>query len=100
MIQGPTRDHTEIRRWALARNATPVEITPGIFDSEPAVIKFVFGPEPIRQNGIQSISWESFFATFDLLGLALVYDGDQHYELLQTKETHEARFEGKPGLPA
>ena len=95
-IQGPTRDHKEIRRWAAARQAFPVEVSPRVFDSEPAILKFVFGPEARRQEGIFEISWDSFFATFDLLGLSLVYDNDSHYELLRVEEKPDPRFDGRP----
>ena len=96
MPMKPVTDHKEILRWAKARNAVPVEVVPRAFDSEPAILRFVFGEAPKDQTELREISWESFFAQFDLLGLALVFEGDRQYELVQIEEKSAYRFEGKP----
>ncbi len=93
---GPTTDHEEIKRWASARGAVPVEVQPRKFDSEPAILRFLFG-DPTKFSGeLKPITWEQFFALFDLMGLSLVYDGDHRYELLQIEARSSFRFEGKP----
>lgn len=94
---GPTTNHDEIRRWAAATNAAPAEVLPYFFDSEPAILRFVFGPVPVAegQPAWRAISWESFFAQFDLMGLALVYDGARpDYELLQRESESAYRNPG------
>jgi hypothetical protein len=77
-------DHNEIRRWAVAHDAHPAEVIPYTHDSEPAILRFVFGsPEDFKDHPeFRLISWEHFFATFELLGLTLRPRGDQMYELL------------------
>ena len=70
----PTRDHAEIRRWAARHNAMPAEIMPLVFDSLPARLHFLVGDAKIGTPELRPISWESFFAQFDLLGLAFAYD--------------------------
>jgi hypothetical protein len=82
----PTQDHDAIRAWAKAHNAIPAEISPYAFDSEPAILRFVMGEFPKDQPELREISWESFFAQFDLLGLSLVYDGDSQYELVYVQK--------------
>ena len=70
----PTRDHKEIRRWAAKHNAVPAESTPITFDSEPTMLHFLMGAAKEGTPELHPISWESFFAKFDLLRLALAYD--------------------------
>ena len=95
-MQTPTTDHDEIRRWAADREAVPAERRPRKFDGEPAVLTFVFGQTTEVMEDVEEISWDHFFALFDLMGLSLVYDGDNVYELLQIEERSPYRFEGKP----
>ena len=92
---GPTTDHAEIRRWADAQRAVPMEIQQNVFDSEPARLHFVFGRPGVDRKDLKAISWEHFFAVFDLLGLALVYDETPQFEFLQVDERSTYRFEGK-----
>ncbi len=101
-MRGPTTDHAEIRQWAQSRNAAPIEVSPYVFDSQPAILKFMFGEVPKDQPELRLITWETFFAQFDLLGLALVYEegspGKAHiqYELLQIESKSPYRFQDKP----
>lgn len=73
-----------------------MEIQQHVFDSEPARLHFVFGKTAVSPKELKSISWEQFFAVFDLLGLALVYDESPRFEFLQVEERSVYRFEGKP----
>lgn len=82
----PTQDHADIRRWAAKHNAKPAEISPFTFDSEPAVLRFFFGDLPANQPEIREISWENFFAQFDLMGLSLAHSGDSQYELVYVEK--------------
>ena len=95
-MRGPTTEHGEIRRWAEETGASPVELSQQTFDCKPTMLSFIFGDA--GDENIRPISWESFFASFDLLGLALVYDGPDptRYELRQIEERSAYRFEGKP----
>ena len=93
-MKGPTRDHEEIRRWAAAHNAVPVEVSPYAFDSQPAILRFVLGKLPEDTPELREITWASFFAQFDLLGLSFVYDGDSQYELVYLEKKPEVHAEG------
>jgi len=95
---GPTTDHEEIRQWATARKAIPVEIKPYHFNGDPAIIGFVFSPAVGEQPEFSLITWESFFAQFDLLGLAFAYDEDSPdlYEILH--DEIESQSGGAPGV--
>jgi hypothetical protein len=96
MQRKPITDHDEIRRWATVTQAIPVEVNPRKFDGQPAILRFVFGEVPKGQHEMREISWDSFFAQFDLLGLALVFNEDRQYELVQIEERSAYRFQGKP----
>lgn len=81
-MRGPTRDHDEIRQWALAHDAVPAQVGPHFHDSEPTKLQFLFGPAKQGTDELHPISWEQFFALFEMLGLAMVYDNRPSYELL------------------
>ncbi len=73
----PTRDHAKIRNWARRHDAAPAEIKPFVFDGEPSILYFLFGASKAGTDEIRPISWEDFFAKFDLLELAMAWDEDQ-----------------------
>ena len=64
---GPTTNHDEIRRWAKLQSAIPCEILPYVHDSEPAVLRFAFDAAPEDQTEIKPITWDQFFALFDVM---------------------------------
>ena len=71
----PTRDHDSIRQWAERYGARPAEIRQGKHDGEPAILYFLFGKLALTGTPeLHPISWESFFAQFDLLGLSMAFD--------------------------
>lgn len=70
----PTQDHDEIRKWAARHHAVPVQMKPLKFDGEPALLHFLIGKTAKGTPELELIAWESFFAQFDLLRLALAYD--------------------------
>ena len=82
-MRGPTCDHGEILAWAQRHLALPAEIVPRKFDSEPSILHFLFGNERGGTDEIRPISWEDFFARFDLMGLKFVYDDSPYFEILQ-----------------
>ncbi len=84
-MSGPTADHKEIQGWATRHNAHPAQKKPLTFDSEPALLHFVFGKD-LETEEIRSITWDSFFAQFDLMGLQLVFDETPDFELLQIEK--------------
>ena len=87
-MKGPTTNHEEIRCWAEARSAVPVEVLPRTVDSEPALLRLMIAAQAEDQSGVQIISWEEFFLKFDALGLTFVYADDStgHNEILQIEE--------------
>ena len=80
---GPTTDHDVIRRWAAVNGAIPVEIGTILHDGEPIQIGFVLTKGRKPEPEFKPISWEGFFALFDLMHLSFVHK-DNSYELLQT----------------
>ena len=83
----PTRNQKIIRQWALDHDAVPAEITPLKFDSAPAILTFLMGKAKGGTPEIHVISWDSFFAQFDLLGLAFAFDVNSHqFNLVQIEK--------------
>ena len=80
---GPTSNHDEITKWAVKNGAVPAEIVPRAFDSEPAILHFIFGNAKDGTPEIVPISWASFFAQFDLMGLVMVFDDSPTFQILQ-----------------
>ena len=72
----PTRDHRKIREWATRQGAVPAEIKPLKYDGEPTILYFLFGAAAAGTADLHPITWEDFFARFDLLGLSVAYDED------------------------
>lgn len=71
----PTKDHDIIQMWAERYNAVPAERLPTRVDSEPAILTFLVGKDSAEPQ-VVAISWETFFAKFDLLDLSFAYDDD------------------------
>lgn len=69
----PTRDHDEILNWAQRYGATPAQIHPLKFDGQPAILYFLIGNVSGTAD-LHPITWDSFFAQFDLLELSFAYD--------------------------
>jgi hypothetical protein len=85
-ILGPTTDHLEIRHWAESHKAVPTELLPQTLDHIPAVLRLMFPQMAADRKDIRILTWEEFFAKFDLLGLTFIYDtaiSSGYNELLQ-----------------
>ncbi len=87
-IIGPTIDHVEIRSWANRNSIVPTELFPHRVDHEPALLQLMPASLARQRKDLRLISWEEFFARFDLLGLAFIYDDEAsgYNELLQRDE--------------
>ena len=70
----PTRDHDQIQQWAERHEALPAQVRQLKFDGEPAVLTFVFGDPDVAKPDIYALTWEMFFAQFDLLQLSIAWD--------------------------
>ncbi len=73
-MSSPTRDHREIRAWAQKQGIVPVEVMPERVDHEPGRLSLVPAASLTAEIKDALITWEDFFAKFDLMGLACVYD--------------------------
>ena len=83
----PTRDHKQIRQWANRHNATPAEIKRLKYDGEPAILTFVIGNPDAAEPDVYPISWESFFAQFDLLMLSVAFDeGAPRFDIVRVEK--------------
>lgn len=69
-----TKDHDEIRRWALARGAVPSEVASTHDRNESGILRFYFPGAPREKDGnLREISWDTFFEKFDENDLELIY---------------------------
>jgi len=74
-----TRDHDVIKRWAAERQANPA--TGEATGSGPATVSVKDGGAGVRFNFpaagmFRPISWDEWFANFDLHGCAFVFEND------------------------
>lgn len=72
----PTQDHDLIRSWGARVHAVPAEVLPALIDGEPTQLHFLFGGAAAGTSELRPISWEEFFARFDLLNLSLAFEVD------------------------
>lgn len=71
-----TREHWRIQKWAHENSATPAQIKAQRYDSEPAPLTFLFGAVDVTETDVFPITWEVFFAYFDLLQLFMTWEAD------------------------
>lgn len=67
-----TSSHDVIQQWAEARNAKPATIAGTEREGRAGVLTFNF-PGYRESDRIQEISWDDWFATFDIRGLNFIY---------------------------
>ena len=89
----PTRDHSEIRRWAEAHDAVPAEVLTLKFDGEPTTLHFLRGDAKDGTPELRPISWEDFFARFDLLELSMAFDDESgRFNIVRVEKPIQQRF--------
>lgn len=90
MWRGPTRDRQEIEAWASKHDAVPAEIRPYEFDGMPTILYFLFGKEKEGTAELRPIGWDDFFARFEVMGLAMVFNDEPNFEILEDNSRGEA----------
>ncbi len=89
----PTRDHKAIQQWALRHYAIPAQIQVIKHDGEPAVLTFIIGEAEVARPQIIPISWESFFAQFDLLKLSIALDQETpNFDIVRVEKSHSGEM--------
>ena len=87
----PTREHWRIERWAHMHGALPAQLQRLKVDGEPAILTFVFGELLTHYAEIVPITWESFFAQFDLMKLSMAFDEEtSRFEIVKVGERSAA----------
>ncbi len=66
-----TRNHDVIKRWVGDRNGNPATVPGTEHDGRPGVLRFDFPGN--GGKGLQHISWDRWFETFDTRNLVFVY---------------------------
>ncbi|MGX6449050.1 hypothetical protein ACVU7I_13435 [Patulibacter sp. S7RM1-6] len=66
-----TTDHDEIKRWVEEHDGHPATVAATEDGDEPGVLRIDFPGG--KDDRLERISWEDFFAKFDEEGLALLY---------------------------
>lgn len=97
-----TTNHDEIRKWAEARGGRPAAVRRTHSKEDPGIIRLEFPGAPnARDEALEEISWDEFFAKFDEAELALLYEeerpggGRSNFNKLIGRETAEARGHGE-----
>ena len=81
--QEPTSDHARILDWAQRHQAIPAEVRTRVFDSQPSVLRCLFNDLRSGTPDLRPISWEDFFARFDLLKLSVLLDEAPAFEFVE-----------------
>lgn len=90
----PTQDHDLIRSWGTRVQAVPAEVLPAVFDGEPTQLHFLFGKAAGGTPQLHPISWEEFFARFDLLNLSLAFESDGiRFQIVRVEENNKSGFD-------
>jgi hypothetical protein len=77
-----TTNHDEIRRWVEARGGRPAAVRDTGNGDDAGILRIDFGDQ---DDGLEEISWDEFFNTFDESDLAFLYQEE-------TSEGGESRF--------
>ncbi len=87
-FQEPTADHDKILDWAKRHHAIPAEVRTLKFDSQPSVLRFLFNELRSGTPDLRPITWEDFFARFDLLNLSVLLDEAPGFEFVEVEQPH------------
>lgn len=68
-----TTDHDAIRQWADSRGGRPAAVKGTPKGEDGGLLRFDFGE---KEEGLEEISWDQFFKTFEDRGLALLYQDE------------------------
>ena len=68
-----TTDHETIRKWAEARDGRPARVKGTGSANDAGLLRLDFG-DP--EEGLEEITWEEFFDTFEESELAFLYEED------------------------
>jgi hypothetical protein len=69
-----TRDHEEIRRWAVARGAKPAAVSSTERNDQTGILRLEFPGKPnAKDSALEEISWDEWFEKFDASGLELTF---------------------------
>lgn len=78
-----TTDHDTIRRWAEERGGHPATVAATREGDEAGILRIDF--ESTKAEGLERISWEQFFRTFEESRLAFLYQD-------RTEDGNASRF--------
>ena len=65
-----TTNHDEIRRWVEDRGGRPAAVRDTGGDGDAGILRIDFGDQ---EEGLEEISWDDFFKTFDESNLAFLF---------------------------
>ncbi|MEY9122088.1 hypothetical protein [Bradyrhizobium yuanmingense] len=77
-----TTDHNVIRKWAEERGGKPATVKATEKDGHAGILRIDFDPP---DEGLDRISWDKFFETFDEAGIAFLHQD-------RTKDGKLSRF--------
>jgi len=93
-MSSPTREHTQIQRWAGLHDIVPLEELPDHVDGVSALLRLIHVAHTEDCKEYRRISWADFFAKFDSLGLVCMHDEDEEStgdnEIVQLRRPSES----------
>lgn len=79
----PITDHDQIRRWAERNGGRPACVKGTGKDGDPGMLRLDFDEQ---DEGLDEISWDTWFEWFDRNGLALLRSEDSRFNKLVSRE--------------
>ena len=86
MAAKATIDHETIREWVEKHGGCPAHVKKTGQDDDPGILRIDFTGFS-GQDSLEQISWEQFFEWFDENELALLYQDDDRFNKLVSRES-------------
>jgi len=86
MTAKATIDHGTIRRWVEKHGGCPAHVKQTGGRDDPGILRIDF-PGFSGQDSLEKISWEQFFDWFDRNELALLYQEEDRFNKLVSRDT-------------
>ncbi|HEX7114187.1 MAG TPA: hypothetical protein VF193_03565 [Steroidobacter sp.] len=91
MAAKATTDHETIRSWVESHGGCPARVKRTGSNDDPGILRIDF-PGFSGQDSLEQISWEEFFDWFDRNELALLYQDENRFNKLVSRQTVQDRL--------
>lgn len=86
MAAKATTDHDTIRQWVEKHGGCPAHVKSTGASEDPGILRIDFTGFS-GQDTLEKISWDEFFEAFDENGLAFLYQDENRFNKLVSRDT-------------